>query len=76
MRWRNRRSVHYRHVCVDRALWAKAADSQWNANRRISDAVAERLGVPQGKVFQNIDRYGNTTGASVPILLETLHATT
>jgi 3-oxoacyl-[acyl-carrier-protein] synthase-3 len=39
------------------------------ANRRIGDAVAQRLGVPAEKVFQNIDRYGNTTAASIPIAL-------
>jgi len=39
------------------------------ANQRISDAVAERLGIPSEKVFQNIDRYGNTTAASIPIAL-------
>ena len=39
------------------------------ANQRISDAVAERLGVPPEKVFQNIQRYGNTTAASIPIAL-------
>jgi 3-oxoacyl-[acyl-carrier-protein] synthase-3 len=39
------------------------------ANRRIGDAVAERLGLPPEKVFQNIDRYGNTTAASIPIAL-------
>lgn len=39
------------------------------ANKRISDAVASRLGLPQEKVFQNIQRYGNTTAASVPIAL-------
>jgi len=39
------------------------------ANRRISDAVAERLGVPPEKLFQNIERYGNTTAASIPIAL-------
>jgi 3-oxoacyl-[acyl-carrier-protein] synthase-3 len=39
------------------------------ANRRIGDAVAERLGVPPEKVFQNIERYGNTTAASIPIAL-------
>jgi 3-oxoacyl-[acyl-carrier-protein] synthase-3 len=39
------------------------------ANKRIGDAVAERLGVAPEKVFQNIDRYGNTTAASVPIAL-------
>ena len=39
------------------------------ANRRIGDAVAERLGLPGDKVFQNIERYGNTTAASIPIAL-------
>jgi 3-oxoacyl-[acyl-carrier-protein] synthase-3 len=39
------------------------------ANQRISDAVVERLGVPAEKVFQNIQRYGNTTAASIPIAL-------
>jgi 3-oxoacyl-[acyl-carrier-protein] synthase-3 len=39
------------------------------ANRRIGDAVAERLGLPAKRVFQNIERYGNTTAASIPIAL-------
>ncbi len=39
------------------------------ANQRISDAVAGRLGVPKEKVYQNIQRYGNTTAASIPIAL-------
>jgi 3-oxoacyl-[acyl-carrier-protein] synthase-3 len=39
------------------------------ANKRIADAVGERLGLPPEKVFQNIERYGNTTAASVPIAL-------
>jgi 3-oxoacyl-[acyl-carrier-protein] synthase-3 len=39
------------------------------ANQRICDAVAQRLGVPPQKVFQNIQRYGNTTAASIPIAL-------
>jgi 3-oxoacyl-[acyl-carrier-protein] synthase III len=39
------------------------------ANQRIADAVAERLGLAPEKVFQNIQRYGNTTAASVPIAL-------
>jgi 3-oxoacyl-[acyl-carrier-protein] synthase-3 len=40
------------------------------ANMRIISAVAERLGMPQDKVFTNIDRYGNTSAASVPIALD------
>ena len=39
------------------------------ANQRIGDTVAERLGVPPQVVFQNIQRYGNTTAASIPIAL-------
>jgi 3-oxoacyl-[acyl-carrier-protein] synthase-3 len=39
------------------------------ANKRIADAVGERLGLPPEKVFQNIQRYGNTTAASIPIAL-------
>ena len=39
------------------------------ANQRISEAVADRLGLRHDKVFQNIQRYGNTTAASIPIAL-------
>jgi len=40
------------------------------ANLRISEAVATRLGLPPEKVFNNIQRYGNTTAASIPIALD------
>lgn len=40
------------------------------ANLRIIEAVADRIGVPMSKVFINIDRYGNTSAASVPIALD------
>jgi 3-oxoacyl-[acyl-carrier-protein] synthase-3 len=40
------------------------------ANARIIEAVAERVGVPMSKVFMNVDRYGNTSAASVPIALD------
>ena len=39
------------------------------ANLRISQAVAKRLGVGMDKVFSNIHKYGNTTAASIPIAL-------
>jgi len=39
------------------------------ANQRISDMVAHKLGLPPERVFQNIQRYGNTTAASIPIAL-------
>ena len=37
------------------------------ANLRINEAVAERFGIPAEKVFNTIDRYGNTTAATIPI---------
>jgi 3-oxoacyl-[acyl-carrier-protein] synthase-3 len=40
------------------------------ANRRIIDAVAERLGVKPGQMFVNLDRFGNTSAASVAIALD------
>jgi len=40
------------------------------ANRRIIDAVAKRLQVPSEKVYVNVDRYGNTSAASIPIALD------
>lgn len=40
------------------------------ANYRILEAVRKRLGLPEEKVFSNLDRYGNTSSASVPIALD------
>ena len=48
----------------DLALWIPH-----QANARIIDATANRLGLPPEKVFVNVDRYGNTSAASVPICL-------
>jgi 3-oxoacyl-[acyl-carrier-protein] synthase-3 len=39
------------------------------ANLRINEAVADKLGVGPDKVFNNIQRYGNTTSATIPICL-------
>lgn len=40
------------------------------ANQRILDAVAKRLNVPQEKVLSNLARYGNTSAASIPLVLD------
>ena len=40
------------------------------ANLRISESVRERLGLPVEKVFNNIQKYGNTTSATIPICLK------
>lgn len=39
------------------------------ANRRIIDATANRMGLDEAKVLINIQKYGNTTSATLPLLL-------
>jgi 3-oxoacyl-[acyl-carrier-protein] synthase-3 len=39
------------------------------ANLRISQFVQQKMGLPDEKVFNNIQKYGNTTAASIPIAL-------
>jgi 3-oxoacyl-[acyl-carrier-protein] synthase-3 len=39
------------------------------ANKRIIDATAQRVGITDEKVMMNIERYGNTTGGTIPLLL-------
>ncbi len=41
------------------------------ANRRIIEATADRLGMPLERVIINIDRYGNTTAATIPLAMDT-----
>jgi 3-oxoacyl-[acyl-carrier-protein] synthase-3 len=58
---------------LDRARMTHA-DLDWvcahQANKRIIDQVVMRLGVSPEKVLSNIDRVGNTSSASIPILLD------
>lgn len=42
------------------------------ANRRIIESVAKRLRVPLDKFIINMDRYGNTSAASIPLVLDEL----
>jgi 3-oxoacyl-[acyl-carrier-protein] synthase III len=39
------------------------------ANKRIVDATASRMGLPEEKIMMNIERYGNTTAGTLPLLL-------
>ena len=39
------------------------------ANLRIAQYVQQKFGLPDEKVFNNIQKYGNTTAASIPIAL-------
>src|SRR5467141_150739 len=41
------------------------------ANKRIILSTAERLGMPEERVVINIDRYGNTTAATIPMAMQT-----
>lgn len=51
----------------------KAEDITWlvphQANKRIIDATANRVGITEDKVMMNIARYGNTTAGTIPLLL-------
>lgn len=51
----------------------KGTDVDWlvphQANLRIIDATAERMGLDKSKVMINIDKYGNTTAATIPLCL-------
>jgi 3-oxoacyl-[acyl-carrier-protein] synthase-3 len=51
----------------------KAEDVKWltahQANKRIIDATSSRMGIGQEKVMMNIERYGNTTAGTIPLLL-------
>ena len=40
------------------------------ANNRIIEATAKHAGVPMDKVYVNVDRYGNTSSASIPIAID------
>lgn len=51
----------------------KADDISWlvphQANKRIIDATAKRMGLSEEKIMINIDRYGNTTNGTIPLCL-------
>lgn len=40
------------------------------ANIRIIDSATRQLGIPENKVFNNLHKYGNTSGGSIPIALD------
>ena len=51
----------------------KSDDIQWlvphQANKRIIDATASRVGITEDRVMMNIAKYGNTTAGTIPLLL-------
>jgi 3-oxoacyl-[acyl-carrier-protein] synthase-3 len=73
----------YKHAVRNMASASKAAleangfqpsDVTWvvahQANLRIIEGVSERVGVPMERFYINVDRYGNTSSASVPTALD------
>jgi 3-oxoacyl-[acyl-carrier-protein] synthase-3 len=60
-----------REVCAEAGWALEDVDLlvPHQANLRIIEAVAKRLNLPLDRVVINIDRYGNTSGASIPIAL-------
>jgi 3-oxoacyl-[acyl-carrier-protein] synthase-3 len=58
---------------ADAGVEAEAID--WfvphQANRRIIDASADKLGIPRAKVIVTVDQHGNTSAASIPLALAT-----
>jgi 3-oxoacyl-[acyl-carrier-protein] synthase-3 len=73
----------YKHAVRNMAAGARTAldvnglrpdDVTWviahQANLRILEGVSERVAIPMSRFFTNVDRYGNTSSASVPIALD------
>jgi 3-oxoacyl-[acyl-carrier-protein] synthase-3 len=60
-----------RRVLARHGIDASAIDLfvSHQANRRIIEAAATRLGLPESKVVINLERYGNTTAATIPLAL-------
>jgi 3-oxoacyl-[acyl-carrier-protein] synthase III len=63
-------------MALMQACWATSTDPKevdlfffHQANMRINQYVAKQLSLPDEKVVHNIQRYGNTTAATIPILL-------
>jgi 3-oxoacyl-[acyl-carrier-protein] synthase-3 len=57
-----------------RATGTTAEDLDWfvphQANRRIIEASADKLGIAREKVVLTVDRHGNTSAASIPLALD------
>lgn len=64
-----------RHTFAETGL--SGADIDWfvphQANRRIIDATAEKLGIGHDRVVVTVDRHGNTSAASIPLALSEAH---
>lgn len=57
--------IERNHLCKDELAWV----IPHQANQRIISAVTQRLEVPSEKVMVNIERYGNTSAATLPLCI-------
>lgn len=65
--------IRQAYACAEEAGLSVDDIDLWvphQANRRIIEAAAERIGLPMERVACNIDEYGNTSTASIPLALE------
>ncbi|NEQ98863.1 MAG: beta-ketoacyl-ACP synthase III [Cyanothece sp. SIO2G6] len=60
------KALHHAELVVEDVDWLLLHQ----ANQRILDAAAQRLGIPSEKVISNMAHYGNTSAASIPIALD------
>jgi 3-oxoacyl-[acyl-carrier-protein] synthase-3 len=58
-----------REVLTDAGMGADAIDLfvPHQANLRINQLVGQKLGIPESKTVHNIEKYGNTTAATIPL---------
>jgi 3-oxoacyl-[acyl-carrier-protein] synthase-3 len=64
-----RQALKESHLTVDDVTWLVPHQ----ANQRILDTIADRLGVPHERVVSTIERTGNTSSASIPIAMDGLY---
>ena len=75
-RWATAKMPEVAHEALDRAGLAISDIDLFiphQANMRINQHVAKELGIPESKVIHNIERYGNTTAATIPIGISEAH---
>jgi len=72
-----RHAVEKMCLCLMQAMWDQQLEVKdvdlflfHQANLRINEYVAKQMGIPDDKLAHNIQRYGNTTAATIPLLLD------
>jgi 3-oxoacyl-[acyl-carrier-protein] synthase-3 len=62
----SKEALRYNHLKPEDITWVIAHQ----ANLRILDGVSKRVGIPLERFYLNIEKYGNTSSASIPIALD------